>query len=99
MKPENVVLKKNWVSSCILEEAFTFIYKAPSTMKLPNMNLIMCLLAGLMENLLNHEEVDSIKWLTLSEIRILINEHPEDFTVWFKIAFERVEYYMKNASD
>ena len=84
--------------SCNLEEAFTFIYKAPLDNETTEYEFDHVLIGSFDGKLqLNHEEVESIKWLTLSEISILMKENPEEFTVWFKIAFERVENYMKNA--
>ena len=84
--------------SCNLEEAFTFIYKAPLDNETTEYEFDHVLIGSFDGELnFNHEEVESIKWLTLSEISIFMNEHPEDFTVWFKIVFERVDNYMKNA--
>lgn len=86
--------------SCKLEEAFTFIYNAPLDNETTEYEFDHVLIGRFDGELyLNHEEVDSIKWLPLPEISILMNEHPDDFTVWFKIAFERVENYMKNAPE
>jgi isopentenyl-diphosphate delta-isomerase len=82
--------------TCFLEEAFTFIYQAPLDNETTEYEFDHVLIGSFDGELhLNHEEVDSVKWLTLSEIGVLMNERPEDFTVWFKIAFERVENYMK----
>jgi len=84
--------------SCNLEEAFTFIYKAPLGNETTEYEFDHVLIGSFDGELfLNHDEVESVKWLTLSKISILMNKHPEDFTAWFKIAFERVENYMKNA--
>jgi len=91
-------MKEELGISCNLEEVFTFIYKAPLDNETSEYEFDHVLIGRFDGELqLNHEEVDNIKWLTLPEISILMNEHPEDFTVWFKIAFERVENYMKNA--
>ena len=85
---------------CNLEEAFTFTYKAPLDNELTEYELDHVLIGRFDGDLyLNHEEVDSIKWIPMSEIRILINEHPDDFTVWFKIAFEQVENHINNMLD
>ena len=85
---------------CNPEEVFTFIYKAPLDNETTEYEFDHVLIGRYDGELhLNHDEVDSIKWLKLSEINILMNEHPKDFTVWFKIAFERVVDYMKNAPE
>ena len=84
--------------SCDLEEAFAFTYKAALDNETTEYEFDHVLIGRFDGELrLNHEEVYSIQWLALSEIRKLMDEHPDDFTVWFKIAFERVEEYMKNA--
>lgn len=81
--------------TCKLEEAFTFTYIAPLDNELTEYELDHVLIGRFDGDLhLNYEEVDSIKWIPMSEIRILINEHPDDFTIWFKITFERVEKHM-----
>ncbi|MDP4290465.1 MAG: isopentenyl-diphosphate Delta-isomerase [Bacteroidota bacterium] len=83
--------------SCKLREAFSFTYKATLDNETTEYEFDHVLIGRYDGELhLNPEEVDSIKWLCLSEIRILLNDHPEEFTVWFRIAFERVEKYMQN---
>jgi isopentenyl-diphosphate Delta-isomerase len=83
--------------TCELEEAFSFIYKASLDNELTEYEFDHVLIGQYNGALhVNKEEVDSIKWLPMSEIRILIDEQPEDFTIWFKIAFERVENFIKS---
>ena len=85
--------------TCILDEVFTFTYKAVLDHGLTEYEFDHVLIGRFDGDLhLNYEEVDSYKWLPIPEIKQLIHEHPEDFTVWFKIAFERVENYIKNAN-
>jgi isopentenyl-diphosphate Delta-isomerase len=40
--------------------------------------------------IINKEEVDSYKWLSLNELKSQIESHPEQFTSWFKIAMEKL---------
>jgi isopentenyl-diphosphate delta-isomerase len=35
----------------------------------------------------NPEEVASVRWVTLEEIKNEMDAHPEYFTVWFRIIF------------
>ncbi|WP_207532564.1 isopentenyl-diphosphate Delta-isomerase [Desertivirga arenae] len=42
----------------------------------------------------NPEEVDSYKWLSIEEIDKLLKASPDDYTVWFKIAFPIVKSYL-----
>ncbi len=39
---------------------------------------------------LNSEEADDYKWISLEELKKEIKKNPESFTVWFKIAMEKV---------
>jgi isopentenyl-diphosphate delta-isomerase len=82
--------------SCRLEEAFSFIYEAALDNETTEHEFDHVLIGRFDEEVQpNHEEVDSIQWLPLNEIGILMKANPNEFTVWFKIAFERVEAYMK----
>lgn len=91
-------LKEELGMTCHLEEVFTFTYKAILDRGLTEYEFDHVLIGRFDGELhLNNEEVDNIKWLPMSEIKSLICEHPDDFTVWFKIAFERVENYIKSA--
>ena len=38
---------------------------------------------------INKEEVENFAWMSLNEIKFKLKSHPENFTVWFKIAMER----------
>jgi isopentenyl-diphosphate Delta-isomerase len=40
--------------------------------------------------IINPEEVDSYKWVSLLDVKTLIKTEPESFTVWFKIAIEKL---------
>jgi len=90
-------MKEELGINCVLEEAFTFIYQAAFDNETTEYEFDHVLIGRYDGELrLNYEEVESIKWLSLSEIAIWIKKYPDDFTVWFKIAFERIESYMKN---
>ena len=84
--------------SCNLEEAFVFTYKAALNNELTEYEFDHVLIGRYDGKLyLNYDEVDSVKWLSMPEIKKQMTKYPDDFTAWFKIAFERVEDYMKNA--
>lgn len=40
--------------------------------------------------IINPEEVDSFKWISLEELKANIKTNPELYTSWFKIALEKV---------
>jgi len=39
---------------------------------------------------INKEEVESYKWVKINDLKGDIRTNPEDYTVWFKIALEKV---------
>ena len=39
---------------------------------------------------LNTDEADDYKWIDLESLRQDIKTNPDDYTIWFKIAFDRV---------
>ncbi|MEA2701625.1 MAG: isopentenyl-diphosphate Delta-isomerase [Candidatus Parcubacteria bacterium] len=84
-------LREEMGIDCDLRETHAFIYRAP----FPN---------GLIEHEYDHvfvgrsddlpapnpEEVDDWVWMDIPELRRDMKEHPEDYTYWFKVAFDRV---------
>jgi isopentenyl-diphosphate delta-isomerase len=45
---------------------------------------------------INPDEVHDWKFMKMKDIRLDININPENYTVWFKIAFENIEKYIKS---
>jgi isopentenyl-diphosphate delta-isomerase len=87
-------LKEELGITCQLEEYFSFIYKADLDNELTEYEFDHVLIGDFSgEVSLNYDEVDSIKWLTLAEVKKLMIVQPNDFTVWFKIAFDQVEQH------
>lgn len=73
-----------------LSELFSFIYKAPFDNGLTEHELDHVLLGYYTgEPDINPEEVASWKWMDLNLIREDLNAHPEAYTAWFKIIFNR----------
>ena len=79
-----------------LKELFSFIYKAPFDNGLTEHELDHVLL-GYYEDIpdVNPEEVQSWKWMNLKQIAFAIKANPKDYTVWFKIIFDRFYNYIK----
>lgn len=69
-----------------LKPGFTFIYKAAFDNDLieHEYDHVWYGYSDVEPNI-NHEEVESYKWLTLDEIDRDIEEHPEKYTAWFRI--------------
>ncbi|MFA5420202.1 MAG: isopentenyl-diphosphate Delta-isomerase [Bacteroidales bacterium] len=82
---------------CELKEVFSFIYKADVG-------------DGLTEHEFDHvffgttdalpkpnpEEVDAWKYMSLEDVQADILAHPDDYTVWFKIALKQVKKHLGN---
>jgi len=77
---------------CDLKEVTWFIYKAPFDNGLTEHELDHILIGYYNENpLLNREEVENFKWMTIENVKFDMQKHPEIYTEWFKIIFEK--YY------
>ncbi|MEO1485585.1 MAG: isopentenyl-diphosphate Delta-isomerase [Bacteroidota bacterium] len=79
-----------------LKELFSFIYKAPFDNGLTEHEYDHVMLGfydGVPE--INPEEVESWKWMYPYEIKEDMTEHPENYTAWFKIIFERFYQYFE----
>ena len=80
-----------------LEELFSFIYKAPFDNGLTEHELDHVLLGhhnAVPE--INTEEVASWKWMDLDQVAKEIITMPDQYTVWFKIIFDRFYKYIKS---
>ena len=80
-----------------LEELFSFIYKAPFDNGLTEHELDHVLLGhhnAVPE--INTEEVASWKWMYLDQVAKEIITMPDQYTVWFKIIFDRFYKHIKS---
>ncbi len=78
-----------------IEEIFTFIYKAPFDNGLTEHELDHVLLGHFEDApVINPEEVESWKWMSLDAIQADIAENPETYTAWFKIVFNRFKDHL-----
>lgn len=78
-----------------LEEKTSFIYKAPFDNGLTEHELDHILVGyynGLPE--INAEEVEAWKWMPLEAVKQDVLEHPEIYTAWFKIIFDKFYEYI-----
>ena len=75
-----------------LKEVTSFIYKAPFDNGLSEHEYDYILVGHYNEEpKINPDEVASWKWMSLEDIKKDINNHPEKYTAWFKIIFDK--YY------
>jgi isopentenyl-diphosphate Delta-isomerase len=84
--------------TCDLEEVFSFIYKAPFDNGLTEHELDHVMVGRYNENpIINKEEVESFKWMTLEEVKDDIENNPQIYTEWFKIIFKESYSKLRNA--
>ena len=85
--------------STSLEALFSFIYKAPFDNGLTEHELDH-VLTGKFDNqpTINPDEVANWKWMTLEDVHSDIQTNPSQYTVWFRIIFDRFYTHLNNAS-
>jgi len=88
-------LKEEMGFATDLKETTSFIYKAPFDNGLTEHELDHIML-GYYENepIINKQEVEDWKWMPLEDVKHDINVHPEQYTAWFKIIFEKFYNYI-----
>ena len=77
--------------ACKMHEVYTFIYKAPVGEGLTEHEFDHVFI-GQSDDIpnINHEEVESWKYMSLKDLSEDIKLHPEQYTEWFKITFEEM---------
>lgn len=77
--------------TCEMREVYTFIYKAPVGQGLTEYELDHVFIGQSDDTPnINHEEVESWKYMRLDDLKKDIQLHPELYTEWFKITFEEM---------
>lgn len=73
-----------------LQDSISFIYKAPFDNGLTEHEYDHVLLGNYEgEPIINPEEVADWKWMPLQEVKADIEQHPEHYTAWFKVIFDK----------
>lgn len=73
-----------------LKEVFSFIYKAPFDNGLTEHELDHVMTGFYSDDpVINPEEVADWKWMSLDAIREDMDKHPEHYTAWFRIIFQK----------
>ncbi|MGC6285029.1 MAG: isopentenyl-diphosphate Delta-isomerase [Polaribacter sp.] len=81
-----------------IKEVFSFIYKAPFDNGLTEHELDHVMVGYYNEDpIINRDEVEAFKWMTLDDVKTDIENRPELYTAWFKIIFEKSFDKLKNA--
>lgn len=80
-----------------LKELFSFIYKAPFDNGLTEHELDHVMIGySNDEPKINPEEVESWKWMKIEDVKNDMELHPEIYTVWFKIIFDKFYHYLED---
>lgn len=78
-----------------LNDLFSFIYKAPFDNGLTEHELDHVLFGRFNgEPEINTDEVADWKWMKLEEIKLDMADHPELYTVWFRIIFDEFYHFL-----
>lgn len=79
-----------------LKELFHFIYKAPFDNGLTEHELDHVMIGYYSgEPIINTEEVEDWKWMSIEDVQNDIQLHPEIYTVWFKIIFDQFYHFLE----
>jgi isopentenyl-diphosphate delta-isomerase len=80
-----------------LKELFHFIYKAPFDNGLTEHELDHVMIGYYNDNpKINTEEVENWKWMGIEDVRKDMQSHPEIYTVWFKIIFDKFYHFLED---
>ena len=81
-----------------IKEVFSFIYKAPFDNGLTEHELDHVMIGYYNEDpIINRDEVEAFKWMTLDDVKTDIKNNPGLYTAWFKIIFEKSYDKLQNA--
>jgi len=82
-----------------LSKAFDFIYKAPFDNGLTEYEFDHVFIGNHDgQPAINPEEVAAYCYKSMEEVRNSLNTHPEQYTVWFKIAFPKIADYLNKVA-
>ena len=80
-----------------LKELFHFIYKAPFDNGLTEHELDHVMIGYYNDApVINPDEVEHWKWMSIEAIKEDMKQHPETYTVWFKIIFDEFDHYLED---
>ena len=80
-----------------LKELFHFIYKAPFDNGLTEHELDHVMIGYYEENpRINSEEVENWKWMPIEDVKNDMQVHPEIYTIWFKIIFDKFYHFLED---
>ena len=79
-----------------LKELFHFIYKAPFDNGLTEHELDHVMIGYYNDAPnINSEEVEDWKWMPIEAVKTDIQNHPDLYTIWFKIIFDQFYHFLE----
>ena len=82
---------------CELTKLFDFVYKAALEKGLSEHEFDHVFVGTYNgEPVINKEEVETWRWRSMDDIAADLKVRPEEYTIWFRIAFDRVHEYIQN---
>ncbi|MFT3795458.1 isopentenyl-diphosphate Delta-isomerase [Flavobacterium sp.] len=79
-----------------LTELFHFIYKAPFDNGLTEHELDHVMIGRYNgQPKINPDEVEAWKWMAIEDVQADMQNHPENYTVWFRIIFDEFYHYLE----
>lgn len=89
-------LKEEMGFSSELKELFSFIYKAPFDNGLTEHEYDHVMIGYSNETpVINPDEVESWKWMSIEAVKLDIAKQPEQYTAWFKIIFDQFYHFLE----
>ncbi|MEM3154345.1 MAG: isopentenyl-diphosphate Delta-isomerase [Candidatus Woesearchaeota archaeon] len=84
-------LKEEMGFECELTKMFDYIYKV-SLDKSMNEHEFLHVFRGVYDGvpMLNPDEADDWKWMSVSDVKADIRKNPHNYTPWFKLSMERI---------
>lgn len=84
-------LREEMGFDCELQWKFSFIYKAPFDNGLTEHEFDHVFF-GTYDNkpVINRDEVESWKWIKMGDLLTDVKKNPDNYTVWFRIALEKL---------
>lgn len=79
-----------------LKELFHFIYKAPFDNGLTEHELDHVMIGYYNDTpTINPDEVEAWKWMPIEAVKVDIQNHPDLYTIWFKIIFDEFYHFLE----
>ncbi len=79
-----------------LKELFHFIYKAPFDNGLTEHEVDHVMIGYYNEApSINPDEVEAWKWMPIEAVKVDIQNHPDLYTIWFKIIFDEFYHFLE----